>query len=69
MQHYSLVFNTTSGSRRSMRINNPNTDLPLEDIETAIGQMITNDIFDQERGGLESLSRMELSTIERKVIL
>lgn len=31
--------------------------------------MITNDIFDQERGGLESLNRMELATVERTVIL
>ena len=29
MQHYSLVFNTTSGSRRSIRIKNTNTDLPV----------------------------------------
>ena len=69
MQHYSLVFNTTSGSRRSMRIKNPNTDLPVDEIETAVAQMIANDIFDQERGGLDSLNRMELATIERTVIL
>ena len=69
MQHYALVFNTTSGSRRSMRINNPNTNLPTADIEAAIGQMITYDIFDQERGGLESLHQMELTTIQRTQIL
>lgn len=38
MQHYSLVFNTTNGSRRSMRINSPNTDLPVAEIETAISR-------------------------------
>ena len=69
MQHYSLVFNTTLGSRRSMRINSPNINLPIEDIQEAIGQMITHDIFDQERGSLESLNRMELTTVERKVIM
>jgi len=52
-----------------MRINNPNTNLPTADIEAAIGQMITYDIFDQERGGLESLHQMELTTIQRTQIL
>jgi len=69
MRHYTMVFNTTTGSRRSMRVNNPNTDLPLADIQTAIGQMIYNDIFDQERGNLDSLNRMELHVLERTQIL
>lgn len=69
MRHYSLMFNTTTGSRRTMRINNPNCDLPLPEIETAVGQMIANDIFDPERGGLESLNRMELTTVERTIIM
>jgi len=30
---------------------------------------ITNNIFDAERGGLESLNRMELTTVGRKLIL
>ena len=68
MRHYSLVFNTTTGSRRSIRINNPNIDMLLADIETAIGQIIDNDVFDQERGGLDSLNRMELTTIMREII-
>ena len=55
MRHYSLVFNTTLGSRRSIRINNPNIDLPLPDISDAINQLIDNDVFDQARGGLDSL--------------
>ena len=37
--------------------------------QTAIGQIIDNDVFDQERGGLDSLNRMELTTIERKAIM
>jgi len=40
----------------------------LADIETAIGQIIDNDVFDQERGGLDSLNRMELTTIMREII-
>ena len=69
MRHYSIVFNTSTGSRRSIRINNPNVDMPLADIQTAVGEIIDNDVFDQERGGLDSLNRMELTTIERKLIV
>lgn len=69
MKHYSLVFNTTKGSRRSMRINNPNTSLPVAEIEAAVGQMIANDIFDPQRGGLESLNRLELTSIERTLVV
>ena len=69
MQHYSMVFNTTTGSRRTMRINNPNTDMPTEDIRDAIDQMIANDIFDPQRGGLESLNRVELTTVAHEIVL
>ena len=68
MRHYSLVFNTKNGSSRSMRINNPTVGLPLGEIENAVGRMITNDIFDSERG-LESLRRMELVTMETTLIM
>jgi len=69
MRHYSIVFNTTTGSRRSLRVNNPNTDLPMPDIESAIGELILNDVFNEERGGLESLNRMELTVVERTQIM
>jgi hypothetical protein len=69
MKHYTMVFNTTSGSRKTMRISNPTVGLPLAKIESAVGQMIANDIFDPARGGLESLNRMELTSVERSVIL
>lgn len=52
-----------------MRINNPNTDLPVSDIADAVGEMIKHDIFDPERGGLESLNRMELTTVNRAIVL
>jgi len=64
-----MVFNTTKGKRRTMRISNPNAGLPLNEIEAAVGQMITNDIFDPEHGGLESLNRMELAVMERTTVL
>ena len=44
--------------------------LPLEDIKAAVEQIIENDVFDQvDKGSLESVNRMELSIIERKVII
>jgi len=69
MKHYTLVFNTANGSRRSFRVNNPNTDLPLAEMQAAIGQIIQHDIFNQERGGLESLNRLELTRVEHEVII
>jgi len=69
MRHYTIVFYTTTGSRRSIRINNPNTDLPLPLVADAVDQMLANDVFDPQAGSLESLSRMELSVVERSTIL
>ena len=69
MKNYSIVFYTTTGSRRSIRVNNPDIDLPLPTIAAAIDQMLANDVFDPLAGGLESLSRMELSVVERTVLI
>ena len=69
MQHYSIVFNTDKGARRSLRINNPNPTMPVADISAAIDQLIANDVFDHQRGALESLNRMELTTIQTTAIL
>lgn len=68
MKHYTLVFNTSVGSRRSLRINNPNIDMPLAAIQAATGVMIQNDVFDQERGALESVNRMELTQVTHDVL-
>ncbi|MCL2603242.1 MAG: DUF2922 domain-containing protein [Defluviitaleaceae bacterium] len=69
MTHYSMVFNTLSGSRRSLRIINPNPNLPVETISAAVDKMIANDIFDPAKSGLDSLNRMELTTISTTAIL
>ena len=71
MRHYSLIFNTTAGGRRSFRVNNPNTDLPIEDIKAAVDQILANDVFDpaSERGGLDSLGRLNLTIVERTQIV
>ena len=71
MRHYSLTFNTTTGSRRSFRVNNPNIDLPIETMRAAVDQIIENDVFDytQERGGLDSLHRMQLTIVERTQLI
>ena len=68
MRHYSVIFNTTTGRRRSIRVNNPNTDLPLPEIAAAVDQILENDVFDPQVGGLKNLNRMELSVLERTVI-
>lgn len=69
MKHYTMVFNTSTGSRRSIRVNNPNDDIETAKLSAAVNTMIENDIFDPEpRGSLESLGRMELTVIERTVI-
>jgi len=65
MKHYTIVFDTTTGSRRSIRINNPNPDLPLPEIHAAIDQIVENDVFNDERGALEGLNSMTLSVVER----
>ena len=69
MKHYSIVFYTTNGSRRSVRVNNPDTDLPLPTISAAIDQMLANDVFDPAAGGIASLSRMELAVVERTTLI
>ena len=69
MRHYSIIFNTTTGRRRSIRVNNPNTDLPLPEISAAVDQILENDVFDPQVGGLKNLNRMELSVLERTVII
>ena len=68
MRHYSIIFNTTTGRRRSIRVNNPNTDLPLPEISAAVDQILENDVLDPQVGGLKTLNRMELSVLERTVI-
>ena len=69
MRHYTLVLNTDSGSRRTLRISNPNTDIPTATLATAVNQLIANDVFDDTRGGLESLNRMELTVVETTAVL
>ena len=69
MKHYTLVFNTTTGSRRSMRLVGPNPDVPTDTLRAAMDQMIANDIFDYSRGGLESINRLEMTRVEHDVII
>ena len=69
MRHYSIILNTDSGSRRSLRINNPDPNLPIATLSDAVNKLIANDPFNNERGALESLNRMELTTVETTVLL
>jgi len=42
--------------------------MPLAAIQAATGVMIQNDVFDQERGALESVNRMELTQVTHDVL-
>jgi len=67
--HYQMLFNTTAGNRRSLRIMHPNPDLDQPEIVNAVQQMLANDISDPARGRIESLARMDFVISERKNIL
>ena len=69
MKYFSIVFNTTNGTKRTMRIQNPDENIPTTDIEEAIDELLINDVYDPEKGGLESFSKMELTTVERLTVL
>jgi len=49
MRHYTLVLNTDSGSRRTLRISNPNTDIPTATLAAAVEKLIVNDVYDNTR--------------------
>ena len=69
MKHYSIVFNTTNGTRRSIKVNNPTLGLSEGELSAAVNQILANDVFNPAKGGLDSLHRMELSVVERSVVL
>lgn len=55
-EYYDLVFLTNKGKQRSLRITNPNTDLPAYDLKSAIDTLIVSDIFVKtETGKMSSL--------------
>ena len=69
MTHYSIVMNTDKGMRRTVRISNPNPNLPTQDIAAAVDKLLANDVYEPSRGTLDSLNRMELTTIQTTVVL
>jgi len=62
-------MNTDKGNRRTLRISNPNPNLPTQDIAAAVDKLLANDVYEPSRRALDSLNRMELTTIETTVIL
>jgi len=69
MQHYAIVLDTDTGGRRTIRINHPNPNMPVEDIQDAVDRILDNDVFDPQRGALKGLNRMELTTVQRTQVL
>ena len=59
-QHYSVVFQTAGGPKRSIQVRNPNTDIAVAELSAAIAQILLNDVFDPAKGSLESFSKLEL---------
>ena len=64
-----VAYDSTIGTRRSFRINNPTTGLPIGDIENAVAQMMDNDIFNPAKGGIESFNKLELVSIDRTTVM
>ena len=69
MNYYTISFNTSTGTKRTFRINNPVTGISNTDAQDAIDQMAANDIFDPAKGTIEGLHKMELVAIDRTQIL
>jgi hypothetical protein len=69
MTHYLLTFNTSTGGKRTIKINNPTTGLSTEELEEAVEQIIANDVFDPAKGSLTGLDEMELITVSKETIM
>jgi hypothetical protein len=69
MTHYALVFHTTTGHRRSLRITNPDPMIDMAVLTAAVDKLIANDIYEQSKGALDSLNRMDLTTVVTEKII
>lgn len=69
MQHYTIVFNTAKGARRTVRISNPTPGLPVDEMQAAVDLMLANDVFDATRGALDSLNRLEHTIVQTTNLL
>ena len=69
VKYYSIVFDTTAGTKRSLQVRNPNTELPTMELSAAIAQILMNDVFDPAKGSIESFNRLDLNINERIQVL
>jgi hypothetical protein len=69
MTYYLLSFNTTNGTKRSLKINNPVTGLSTEELENAIEQIIANDVFDPAKGNITGFNGLELVSLVKETIM
>jgi hypothetical protein len=60
MQHYTLIFATSDGNRRSFRVKNPIPGLPQDEILSAVDMLTQHPIMAADRGQLTRLNRMDL---------
>jgi len=63
MTHYQLTFVTSSGTRRSFRVNNVDPNIPQQDLQDAVDMLLDHDIMAPERGTLSRLQSLTTNTI------
>ncbi len=69
MNYYQLSLNMSTGTKRSIKINNPATGLSEEEIEAAVNQIIENDVFDPAKGSIAGVNQLELVTVTRTTLI
>ena len=67
--YYILSINTKSGTKRSLRINDPLPGLTKSDLEEAAEDVVNADVFDPAKGQNESINKLEAVTITRESLL
>ena len=63
MTHYQLTFVTSTGTRRSFRINNVDPDITQSNLQAAVDMLLDHDIMAAERGSLSGLQSLTANTI------
>ena len=64
-----LVFSTSQGGNRTIRVPDPATSLTQPVINTAVNRILTANPFDETVGTLQELKRSERLVISRIVLL
>jgi len=63
MTHYQLTFVTSNGTRRSFRINNVDTAISTQALQSAVDKLLAHDIMSAERGALSRLQSLTANSV------